>query len=188
MQPLFLTSDDELTTDMVESGVVTWDDLIRSVKSFHYGRNSNRNDLSLVWYERKGTCSSKHAFLKQVALLNKLPNVKLIMAFYKMNGINTPGLADILTKHNIDYIPEAHCYLLVNNEAIDVTHINSKFEKYEQDIMEFREIMPNDVVVNKVEWHKEFLKKWQATNELDITLDELWSIREECIKKLEDQN
>lgn len=188
MEPVFLISDDELTSDMVESGVVTWEDLIRSIKSFHYGRNSNRNDINLVWYERKGTCSSKHAFLKQVASLNDLPNVKLILAFYKMNETNTPGVGRVLAKYNIDYIPEAHCYIEVNNEAIDVTHINSKFEKYENEIMESKEIEPLDIIENKITWHKQFLKNWMESNNHEVSLDEIWKIREECIGILEEQS
>jgi hypothetical protein len=38
--------------------------LIEKVKNIPYGRNSNRTDFSLVISENKGTCSSKHAFLK----------------------------------------------------------------------------------------------------------------------------
>lgn len=188
MEQQFLNNDDELTTDLLEAGVVTWDDIVRSVHCFHYGRNSNRDDISLVWYERKGTCSSKHAFLKQIAILNKVPNVKLILAFYKMHDTNTPGIGNVLTKHGIESIPEAHCYLEVNEKILDITTVKSSFERYSNDIIESKEIEPEDIIENKIMWHKEFLSKWLETSGLKLTLNEVWSIREECIGQLEKQS
>ena len=84
-----LTSSDDLTMSIVESGVVSWQDLIRVVEQFHYGRNQNREDLELVWKERKGTCSSKHGFLKHVADLNEMADITLVLCIYKMNALNT---------------------------------------------------------------------------------------------------
>lgn len=183
----FLNSDDTLTSDLLEAGVVTWDDIVRSVQCFHYGRNSKRDDISLVWYERKGTCSSKHAFLKQIATLNKVPDVKLILAYYKMNETNTPGIGYVLNKYEIESIPEAHCYLEVNGKELDITTVKSSFSRYSNQIIETKEIEPEDIIANKIIWHKEFLHNWLVSNGSEMSLDELWSIREECIEQLENQ-
>ena len=43
---------------------MSFEELIVKVKNLPYGRNANRYDFSLVLSENKGTCSSKHAFLK----------------------------------------------------------------------------------------------------------------------------
>lgn len=185
MGQFFLKNDDELTSQIIEAGIVTWNDLVRSVQNFHYERNSNRFDLSLVWKERKGTCSSKHAFLKQISELNNIPNVKLILAFYKMDEQNTPGVGKVLEEYSLEFIPEAHCYLRVNNEILDVTKVNSDFANYSDVIIEAKEIKPTDVIENKITWHRQFLVKWIQANNLGITLDELWSIREKCIHALE---
>lgn len=184
-EAMMLNSTDDLTTDLLESGVVTWDDIVRSVQCFHYGRNSDRNDLSLVWYERKGSCSSKHAFLKHVAELNDLPNIKLILAFYKMNNKNTPGIGDVLERNNLSHIPEAHCFLKVNGVELDITTVHSDFNRYKQDIIHTKEIEPNDVIFNKVEWHKVFIEQWRIENHPDLDFDKVWSIREACINQLE---
>jgi hypothetical protein len=37
------------------------------IKQLLHGLNSNRTEFGLVIIERKGSCSSKHALLKQVA-------------------------------------------------------------------------------------------------------------------------
>ena len=126
-----LTSTDTLTIQIKALGLNTWGDLIKYVKSLPYGRNENRQDLSLVLNEKKGTCSSKHAFLKLVADLNQIPNIKLIIGLYKMSQENTPKIGNELSKNGIDFIPEAHCYLQINNEKIDITSNSSDFQKIE---------------------------------------------------------
>lgn len=185
MNQFFFKSDDELTTQIIEAGIVTWNDLVRSVQNFHYARNANRFDLDLVWHERKGTCSSKHAFLKHISELNKIPNVKLFLAFYKMDAQNTPGVGNVLNEYSLEFIPEAHCYLTVNSEVLDITKVNSDFAVYSDAILETKEIQPTDVIENKITWHRQFLAKWMEEHKLEMTLDELWFIREKCIQALE---
>lgn len=180
-----LISNDDLTSDMLEAGVVSWEDIVRSVQCFHYGRNSNRNDLNLVWYERKGSCSSKHAFLKHVADLNNIVNVDLILTFYRMNESNTPGIGQILSDNNLSYLPEAHCYLKVNGKELDITNIHSDFNRYKNDIIESKEIAPNDVIEKKVNWHKEFIQNWIKKTGQSKSFEEIWMIREACIAELE---
>jgi hypothetical protein len=180
-----LTSNDPLTIDMVESGVVSWEDLIRCVRTFHYGRNANRADFSLVWYERKGSCSSKHAFLKMVADLNAIPKVELILCMYKMNGNNTAKVGTVLETFHLDYLPEAHCYLRFEGENIDVTTMSSSLEKIKYDVIEEQMISPGQVVEFKVDYHRDFMKKWAIENHPGRTFEELWEIRERCIEALE---
>lgn len=185
MNQIMLSSNDDLTSDLLEAGVVTWDDIVRSVQCFHYGRNSNRNDLNLVWYERKGSCSSKHAFLKQIADLNNIPHVELVFAFYRMNEKNTPGIGQILIENGISFIPEAHCYLKINGKELDITNTHSDFNRYKNDIIESKEIAPNDVIENKVIWHQEFIRNWINETGQSKSFEEVWRIREACISELE---
>ncbi len=162
---------------------MNFESLIEKVKHIPYGRNSNRSDFSLVLSENKGTCSSKHAFLKDFANQNKIENVKLFIGIYKMNEQNTK-IGSILSDNNMDYIPEAHCYLSIDNQYVDVTTKDSDFEKLKNDILEEIEIEPFQVVDFKVNYHKEFIKKWLIENNIKFTFDEIWEIREQCIKSL----
>ena len=163
---------------------MNFDELINKVKNIPYGRNTNRYDFSLVLSENKGTCSSKHALLKDFADKNEIENVKLYIGIFKMNEVNTPKLGDLLTKNNINYIPEAHCYLKINQIPVDATTSDSFYDKIKQDIMEEIEILPNQVSDFKVEYHKAFLKKWIKETNQNNTFEEIWRIREECISKL----
>ncbi|WP_411894420.1 hypothetical protein [Winogradskyella sp. A2] len=179
-----LTSKDSLSRYLHSVNIYTWDDLITHVKNLPYGRNSNRYDFDLVIKENKGTCSSKHALLKKVAELNELSSVKLILGIYKMNPTNTPKIGKVLSKNSIDYIPEAHCYLLIDGVRFDFTNSNSKFESIENDIINEIKISPEEVVEFKVIYHKTFIKDWLQQSKSKYTFEHIWEIREKCIEVL----
>ena len=163
---------------------MNFETLIEKVKNIPYGRNANRYDFSLVLSENKGTCSSKHAFLKDFADNNRIENVKLCIGIFKMNETNTPKLGDLLSNNKIEYIPEAHCYLKINQVPVDVTTVDSFYDKIKQDIVEEIEITPNQVSDFKVTYHKAFLKNWIKETNQNNTFEEIWEIREQCISKL----
>ena len=163
---------------------MNFETLIEKVKNIPYGRNANRYDFSLVLSENKGTCSSKHAFLKDFADKNEIKNVKLYIGIFKMNETNTPKLGDLLSNNKIEYIPEAHCYLKINQVPVDVTTVDSFYDKIKQDIVEEIEITPNQVSDFKVTYHKAFLKNWIKETNQNNTFEEIWEIREQCISKL----
>lgn len=158
--------------------------LIEKVKNIPYGRNANRTDFSLVITENKGTCSSKHAFLKDFANRNDIPDVKLFIGIFKMNEVNTTKIYPLLAQNTIDFIPEAHCYLKIRGVPLDVTTSDSFYKKIQNDILEEIEIEPYQVADYKVNYHKEFLKKWISETKQSKTFDEIWAIREQCIQKL----
>ena len=179
-----LTSEDKLTAIIKNRGIETWNELIEFVKSLPYGRNSNRFDFGLVISEKKGSCSSKHALLKKIADLNKIEKVKLVLGIYKMNQQNTPDIGNVLLENSIDFIPEAHCYLKIENNRIDITTDNSDFEKIKRDILKELEIEPEQVAEFKIEYHKQFLTNWISDNEIYRNFNEVWEIREKCITNL----
>ena len=179
-----LNSNDELTQLIRNKNLFTWNELTKYIKDLPYGRTINRTDLSLVIVERKGSCSSKHALLKKVVILNKVPNIKLILGLYKMNSNNTPKIGNVLNKNNIDFLPEAHCYLIVNGERIDYTSRNSDFNRLKNDVLFEKEIEPHEVAKFKVEYHKTYLKTWIKEQSIPFSFDEIWNLREQCINNL----
>lgn len=178
----------ELSKLALNQRLNTWLELLEFVCSLPYGRNENRHDLSLVLKEKQGTCSSKHAFLKAIALENNQDNVKLILALYKMNIENTPRIGNILNDYELKYIPEAHCYLKINDTRLDVTSANSNFEKIRASLIKEIEIEPYQVSEYKVDYHKKFIEQWIKDNGIKYSLNEIWAIREKCIKNIENSN
>ncbi|SDI60567.1 hypothetical protein [Winogradskyella thalassocola] len=180
----YLNSNDDLTKIARNYGLNNWNELTEFIQGLPYGRNKNRTDFKLVLIEKKGTCSSKHSTLKEIANRNNFPDVKLILGMYKMNNSNTPKIGNELSKYAIEYLPEAHCYLKINNVRIDLTTKRSNFKKIESDIIEELEIQPNQVAEFKIDYHKNFIRNWLTKTDLNFTFDQIWHIREQCIRNL----
>ena len=72
--------DGPFTTLMQESGIVSFNDACRFIATIPYQRISNKKDLALVFHERRGTCSSKHAFLKVLADEQGKKDVELVLS------------------------------------------------------------------------------------------------------------
>jgi len=179
-----LSSADPLTTLARSRQIHNWEALLTYLRQLPYGRTSSRSDLSLVLTENRGTCSSKHALAKQLADLNKISGVELILAIYKMSEINTPGIGTHLSDNNLAYMPEAHSYLKVNGQRIDITTQASDVSKIIEDIVLERAIEADQVGDFKVAYRKSYIEQWRKDEELALRLDELWSIREQCIASL----
>ena len=162
---------------------MNWQVTLNFVKQIPYGRNSNREDFSLVISENKGTCSSKHAYLKDFANKNNIPNVQLIIGMFRMKESNT-NIGKILSEKNIEYIPEAHCYLKIDGKTVDVTSSVANFDKIKADLLQELEIEPYQVAEFKVNYHQNYIRSWLTETNSKFTFDEIWKIREECIEKL----
>lgn len=159
-------------------------DILKKVNQLPYGRNSDRSDFRLVETENRGTCSTKHAFLKFKADENQVPDVELQLCIFKMNAGNNSKIADILKENSLEYIPEAHCFLKVANRNYDITFPNSDSLKVENDILESETIEPKQIGDYKLDYHKTHLRQWLLENKMDMSFDEIWKIRETCIQRL----
>lgn len=169
----------------LETGARTYRDAAYLVYRLPYARTCLRTDLLAVLGERRGTCSSKHALLAQLATEQRLP-VKLMLGFYLMNERNTPGVGAVLARHGLAEIPEAHCYLLYERNRIDVTRaVESPAEAISRFLNE-EEISPPQIGSYKVNLHQDYLRKWLRSARLPgmWTFDELWRVREQCITAL----
>lgn len=152
------------------------------VRNLPYRRNPDKDNLVTVFTDQCGTCSTKHALLKKLAEENHQPDFKLMLGIFRMNGKNTPKTKPVLEKYNLEHISEAHNYLKFKNQILDFTKKNSSGTDFVDDILEETEIEPHQITQFKIEFHKNYLKKWLSQNpEIPYSLGELWKIREECI-------
>ena len=161
------------------------------VRNLPYRRNLNKDNLATFFTDNCGTCSTKHALLKKLAEENNQPDFKLILGIFQMNGENTPNIKSILEalrehqSDNLEYIPEAHNYLKFKNQILDFTKKNSSENDFINNLLEEIEIQTHQINQFKIEFHKNYLKKWLAKNpEILYSLEELWKIRELCIQAL----
>lgn len=181
-----LTSAQSITAAFLKAGVQTYRDAASLVYRLPYGRTSSRVDFMAVLIEGRGTCSSKHAVLAELAIEQQLP-VALMLGIYLMNKRNTPDIGGVLARQGLGEIPEAHCYLMYRGARIDVTReVESPAEPIAA-LLHEEQIAPRQVGVYKVHLHQEFLRNWLRAGHLrdTWTFDELWRVREECIAALE---
>ena len=181
-----LIAHDEATQLLLQKGINTWDQLLTYLQQLPYGRPEKR-ELNQVILENKGTCSSKHALAKLIADENYLQGYQLMIGIYFMDEVNTPGIGNHLKSSGLKFIPEAHCYLKRNGKIIDITRLDSSSVGQSLDIKEEVGIQPMQIYTHKEVFHKMYIKKWVTEFGIDMTLDEVWSIREKCIVSMMNQ-
>lgn len=180
-----ITSDKEISRLFKQNQCFDFLSASEFVRNLPYRRNLNKDNLATVFTDNCGTCSTKHALLKKLAEENQQSNFKLILGIFRMNGENTPKIKSVLGNYNLEYIPEAHNYLKFKNQILDFTKKNSSESDFINDLLEEIEIEPHQINQFKIEFHRNYLKNWLDQNpQIPYSLDELWKIREECIKAL----
>jgi hypothetical protein len=175
-----------VATTFLALNIFSFKEAMAYIRKMPYGRNANKDDLTTIFKEGRGTCSTKHAVLKVLSDEHQFYEPKLMIGIFKMNPINTPGVAHTLSKNNLDYLPEAHCYLRFDEEIIDVTKMHSSPKDFIDDLLEEVEITADQISAYKVDYHKRYLEDWLAQQGGEMTLDKLWSVREQCISDLFD--
>ena len=168
----------------LDKGIGFWSEAVEFVRSLPYGRNASRERFELVLIEGKGSCSSKHALLSQLAKEQEIEEIKLIMGIYAMNEVNTPGIGDHINQLGLEFIPEAHCYLQIEGIRVDYTSPNSSMRRIKEDILYEENIQPSQAAIYKVDQHKKFVKEWIERTGLSLSFQEVWAARERCIASL----
>jgi hypothetical protein len=175
-----------ISREFILRNIFTFNQAAKFVSHLSYGRNKNKNDLITIFFDNCGTCSTKHALLKQLAIENDFEGLKLLLGLFKMNGRNTPAVTETLARNKLEFIPEAHNYLKFDTIILDFTKASSMPSDFMNDLIQEIEILPCQISGYKIEYHKRYLKGWLAENtQIDLSLDEIWKIREECIKDIE---
>ncbi len=168
-------------------GMTTFLQAAEYIKQLPYGRNANKRNLATIFSDQCGTCSTKHAVLKVLADENRISGLHLMIGMYRMNAKNTPPVAEVLSQFNLEYIPEAHCYLRFGDLILDYTKYGDKLFEFLPDLLEEKVITPEQIVDYKVNFHQWFMENWLIENpQLTYNLKELWTIRERCIQAIGD--
>lgn len=168
----------------LQAGITSFMQACAWTKQFPYGRNSNRYNPMLVLHEQRGTCSSKHALLAMLVQEQQhTDSIVLMLGIFAMSAHNTPAIKEVLQAHDLPYIPEAHCYLRVDGQVLDVTSITPI--PFEAALLFEQVITPQDVAEEKVAIHRRFIANWIHNENISAYgQDDLWHIREQCIAAL----
>lgn len=174
-------SEGPISTLLRIRGITTFHDAVYWVWKLPYGRNSDRSDFTLVPVEKKGACSTKHACLAAISRENDI-SLTLTVGIFMMNAENTPSVGPILLKAGLTEIPEAHCYLRFGDFRYDVTSFReSSSPMLALDIVHEESIAPEQIGDHKINLHRAWMEQWRSESTPELSLDQLWHIRESCI-------
>jgi hypothetical protein len=190
LEPISFKPEGAVTAAFLRIGTKDLRSAAKYVRCLPYARNTRPDDPLIVLTEERGTCSTKHALLRRLAIEQNL-DVVLVLGIYEMAEQNTPEVGDILRKYELVLLPEAHCYVRMAGRRIDVTRAVDQvpFAAISRFLHE-EDIEPVQITDYKVALHKQFLSKWIADNSGlgGRSLADLWKIREECIARLSGQD
>lgn len=167
-----------------EAGFGTLREAFGHVWRLPYGRNANPADPLAPLEEGRATCSTKHALLARLAAEQEF-DVELRTGVYLMREANTPGVGAVLGQHELDAIPEAHCYLVKDAKRLDFTRYEAVGEEPIDGFLHEEAIGPEQVGEYKRGVHQAFLARWAAQPAArGLSAEALWEIREACIAAL----
>jgi hypothetical protein len=180
-----LTGDGPVTAAFQRAGIADFHGAARHLQALPYGRISDRARPGLVLVEGRGTCSSKHALLAELAGEVGL-DVRLTLGIFEMSARTHPELTAILERHGLPYVPEAHCYVRHRDGRIDITRQPATPGAPIARFLHEETITPAQTASYKVEVHRRFLSDWIARTPRvrDRSLEDIWRVREECIVAL----
>ncbi len=175
----------QISNEFIQRNILTFKEATKFVQHLPYKRNTNTEHLISVFSDNCGTCSSKHALLKQLADENNFKGLQLMIGLFKMSATTTPHVADTLKKFKLKYIPEAHNYLKFEGSIFDFTKPSMQPSDYVDYLIEEIEILPNQISTYKVAYHKNYIKNWLEQHpKIRYSEADIWAIREWCIRDL----
>ncbi|MBD2768716.1 hypothetical protein IC235_12550 [Hymenobacter sp. BT664] len=175
----------EISREFLSRRITDFQHAAQFIRELPYRRNTDKTNLVSVFADGGATCGPKHAVLRQLALENGIPDLKLKLGIFRMNGLNTPAVASTLAQYGLAFLPEVHNYLRVHRTVLDCTRPNSSADDFRADLLLELEIEPTQIGDAKVAFHQTYLRYWLHQNPgLGLTLPQLWSIREQCIEAL----
>lgn len=149
-----------------------------------YKRISDLEDLKLVYLEKRGTCSSKHAFLAKLAHENSHHEIQLELGYFEFSQENILSFKNFFLEIGSPYILEAHCYLRSEGKFIDVT--SNKFDPSQfldmENPLKTEVLKPQEAGEVKQEKHRVAYKNWCLKHNLDF--EKAWNLRQNIIKYL----
>ncbi len=95
----------------------------RYVHELPYGYNSDRDDLMILFKEKMGTCTTKHAVIASLAAELGLPITRGV-GIYAMTEAIVTGANKILAEYNLPNVPMIHCFLEYQSCRVDLTEGN----------------------------------------------------------------
>ncbi len=176
-----LNAERPFSKKLIDLGILDFNSACEYVKNIPIGRNTSFNNFTLIIDENKGTCSTKHALLNELAEENNQNDIELMFGIYLISPETHPLLTNLFKDKGLTNLPESHCFFRHKGKRYDFTSQNNFLNLIETKIVREQRIDPTQVGEWKEKIHQDYLMRWVKRNsELKISLDEIWKIREKC--------
>lgn len=107
----------------IDLGVATFLEACRYVNELPYGYNTDRDDLMILFKEKMGSCTTKHAVIATLATELEIAIEKNI-GIYALTERIVTGTDNILDRYQLPYLPMVHCFLVYQYQRVDLTEGN----------------------------------------------------------------
>lgn len=165
----------------LDLGVETFKEACDYVYKLVYGYNSDYDDEMILFKEKKGTCTTKHATIAGLAEELSIPLYKNV-GVYKFTEEISSGTNKILEKYDIPYVPMAHCFLAYKDFQFDLTEGNNNGKK--KNPQEFIHIEQVEPFISR---KKEYLLYKKVLKEKVLSSEEMKGIKEKTILKAREE-
>ncbi|MEN9999278.1 MAG: hypothetical protein RI922_2268 [Bacteroidota bacterium] len=184
--PDFQLEKGQFSQQFRERGITMFSAACAFIQNLHYGRISDRDKLDLVMTENRGTCSSKHGILARLCEENNHEEIELIAGIFLMSPETHVELTDFFKDKPYNNLPEMHCFFrLSTHDRYDFTSKYNRLALIEPKLVREQRIEPHQTGDWKEKIHQDYLRRWIARKpELNLSFDEIWAQREECIRLL----
>ena len=118
-----ITASAVVANTFIELGIHSFSEACRYVLALPYGYNSDRDEPMILFTEKMGSCTTKHAVIATLAMEVGLPVTKSI-GIYPMTEEIVTGTDRILETHGLPYVPMVHCFLTSGDTWVDLTESN----------------------------------------------------------------
>ena len=167
-------------------GINGFIDACRYVHELPYGYNTDRDDLMILFKEKFGSCTTKHAVIATLTAELGLPIEKAV-GIYVMTEEIVADTGTILDKYGLPYVPMVHCFLVYGEHRVDLTEGNHNGKKRSiEDFLYTEKVVPNISAKDEYLLYRRALKNYILTNSehKGIDLKSLLKAREEGLALL----
>jgi hypothetical protein len=151
------------------------------VHKLPYGYNSDRDDLMILFKEKMGSCTTKHAVIATLAAEMEIAVEKHI-GVYPMTEALVTGANEILDRYKLPYLPMVHCFLVFEEHWIDLSEGNQNGKNGPID-----DFLYTEKVIANIPGKDEYLLYRRALNEHILPRPEFQGINLKTILKAREE-
>jgi hypothetical protein len=151
------------------------------VHELPYGYNSDRDYLMILFKEKMGSCTTKHAVIATLASEMEIVIDKYI-GIYAMTEELVTGTQKILHRYKLPYLPMVHCFLVFGEHRVDLSEGNQNGKNGP-----IEDFLYTEKVIANIAGKDEYLLYRRAINEHILTRPEFHDINIKTILKAREE-